>query len=179
MLEFLAALDIVAGLLIGAVITAIIAAICCITGQSTAERNQWGYVVSKPKERPDAFVNRVCAVACVGVLSFAASHATFSPVRTETVTRDVVVNRNEAVPNGTITRAECARLRGRTFQQVIYDYGLPQDFDRTRFYFDSLHYSLGERNAADTDNNSKECNVYFFGGDGKITDKVSKVSIDV
>lgn len=119
------------------------------------------------------FATRVCVVGCISLLSFALTHSHLDLRGTKTEERATVINRNEEPPDGKITRAECARLKGKTFQEVIYEYGLPIGFDRGEAYFDSLAYAL--RGAT----GSQECNVYFDAGRGNVTDKVDRVSIDV
>jgi len=118
------------------------------------------------------FAWRVFLVSCVGLLSFALAHAHIDVRGTKTIERPTVINRNEDPPDGKITRAECARLKGRTLQEVIYQYGLPADFDRTDAYFDTLFYLL--RGATGEQN----CTI-SFDGPGLSTDKVDRVSIDV
>jgi len=113
------------------------------------------------------FVWRVCIVGLVALTCFAYTHRP----STHTVTRTVVINRNEEAPDGKITRAECARLKGKTLQEVVYQYGLPQDFDPTDSYWDTLFYPL--RNANGEQNCSVGIDVY-----GKDR-RVERVSIDV
>ena len=114
----------------------------------------------------NGFVWRVCIVACVALACFAAGHSNLGT--THTVTREVVINRNETPPDGLITRAECADLRGKSIQEVVYQYGLPKTMG-VGSYIDSLHYPL--RNAP---SEAYECNVYF---DNDNT--VDRVNVDI
>ena len=126
---------------------------------------------------PDRRRWRLAIVTAAGLVLFGLSGAHITtPTRTVTRTVKVPVPSPSAVPAGDMTRADCARLVGKSFAAVVHRFGMPADQDLDLRFFDSLDYPIHGTS-------DKYCHVYFDGGDAdKVVPSnyfVRNVSVDL